>query len=68
MTCDGFFQPMPLYHPSMTFGQVVPTLSREGRDLLQVHHSILFCVYEVKLCVQFLVSKKIESGTDWWHT
>jgi cyclin-dependent kinase 5 len=28
-------QPMPLYHPSMTFGQVVPPLSSKGRDLLQ---------------------------------
>ena len=26
---------MPLYHPSMTFGQVVPPLSSKGRDLLQ---------------------------------
>jgi len=29
------FKPMPLYHPSMTFGQVVPNLSSKGRDLLQ---------------------------------
>ncbi|KAK0416842.1 hypothetical protein QR680_012714 [Steinernema hermaphroditum] len=29
------FKPMPLYHPSMTFGQVVPRLSTSGRDLLQ---------------------------------
>lgn len=27
---------MPLYHPSLTIGQVVPNLSVRGRDLLQV--------------------------------
>uniref|UniRef100_A0A915PXC8 Cell division protein kinase 5 n=1 Tax=Setaria digitata TaxID=48799 RepID=A0A915PXC8_9BILA len=29
------FKPMPLYHPSVTLGQVVPNLSARGRDLLQ---------------------------------
>lgn len=29
------FKPMPLYHPAMTWGQVVPNMSASGRDLLQ---------------------------------
>ncbi|CAG9533888.1 unnamed protein product [Cercopithifilaria johnstoni] len=29
------FKPMPVYHPSLTIGQVVPNLSARGRDLLQ---------------------------------
>ena len=31
------FKQFPMYHPSMTFNQVVPKLSSRGRDLLQVH-------------------------------
>ena len=30
------FKQFPLYHPSMTFSQVIPKLSSRGRDLLQV--------------------------------
>jgi cyclin-dependent kinase 5 len=30
------FKPFPIYHPSMSFAQVVPKLSTKGRDLLQV--------------------------------
>jgi cyclin-dependent kinase 5 len=30
------FKQFPIYHPSMTFSQVVPKLSSRGRDLLQV--------------------------------
>lgn len=30
------FQALPIYHPTMTFAQVVPNLSGRGRDLLQV--------------------------------
>lgn len=40
-TLTAHFQLMPLYHPSMTFGQVVPKLSSKGRDLLQVSRSPL---------------------------
>jgi cyclin-dependent kinase 5 len=29
------YKPFPLYHPSLTFAQVVPKLSSRGRDLLQ---------------------------------
>ncbi|CAJ0579087.1 unnamed protein product, partial [Mesorhabditis spiculigera] len=29
------YKPLPLYHPSMTFGQVVPDLTSKGKDLLQ---------------------------------
>jgi len=29
------FKPFPLYHPNLTFSQVVPKLSSRGRDLLQ---------------------------------
>ncbi|CAJ0943255.1 unnamed protein product, partial [Mesorhabditis belari] len=29
------YKPLPLYHPSMTFGQVVPNLPAKGKDLLQ---------------------------------
>ncbi|CAI4229169.1 unnamed protein product [Auanema sp. JU1783] len=29
------FKPMCLYHPAMTWGQIVPNLSHTGRDLLQ---------------------------------
>ena len=39
------FKQFPLYHPSMTFSQVIPKLPNRGRDLLQVrkacHSSIL---------------------------
>ena len=30
------FKQFPLYHPSMTFSQVIPKLPNRGRDLLQV--------------------------------
>ncbi len=30
------YKQFPLYHPSMTFAQVVPKLNNRGRDLLQV--------------------------------
>jgi cyclin-dependent kinase 5 len=30
------YKPFPLYHPSMSFSQVVPKLNSKGRDLLQV--------------------------------
>ncbi|XP_077298134.1 cyclin-dependent kinase 5 [Arctopsyche grandis] len=29
------YKPFPIYHPSMSFSQVVPKLSNRGRDLLQ---------------------------------
>ncbi|CAD6197418.1 unnamed protein product [Caenorhabditis auriculariae] len=29
------YKPYPLYHPALTWGQVVPNLSSKGRDLLQ---------------------------------
>ncbi|PIO52327.1 hypothetical protein TELCIR_12423, partial [Teladorsagia circumcincta] len=32
---DDDDEPMPLYHPAMTWGQVVPNMSASGRDLLQ---------------------------------
>ena len=30
------YKPFPMYHPSMSFSQVVPKLNSKGRDLLQV--------------------------------
>jgi hypothetical protein len=30
------YKPFPVYHPSMSFSQVVPKLNSKGRDLLQV--------------------------------
>lgn len=30
------YKPFPVYHPSMSFTQVVPKLNSKGRDLLQV--------------------------------
>lgn len=29
------YKPFPIYHPSMSFSQVVPKLNSKGRDLLQ---------------------------------
>jgi cyclin-dependent kinase 5 len=34
------YKPFPVYHPSMSFSQVVPKLNSKGRDLLQV-----MCIY-----------------------
>jgi len=35
MTSLPDYKPFPLYHPSLTFSQVVPKLSSRGRDMLQ---------------------------------
>jgi hypothetical protein len=32
------YKPFPMYHPNMSFSQVVPKLNSKGRDLLQVLH------------------------------
>lgn len=34
------YKPFPVYHPSMSFTQVVPKLNSKGRDLLQVMNII----------------------------
>ena len=40
------FKQFPLYHPSMTFSQVIPKLSSRGRDLLQVIKSNFILNYK----------------------
>ena len=40
------FKQFPLYHPSMTFSQVIPKLSSRGRDLLQVIKRNIIFHYE----------------------
>ena len=42
------FKQFPLYHPSMTFSQVIPKLSSRGRDLLQVIKRNIIFHYENK--------------------
>jgi cyclin-dependent kinase 5 len=36
------YKPFPMYHPSMSFSQVVPKLNSKGRDLLQVFQ--MYCL------------------------
>ena len=50
------FKQFPLYHPSMTFSQVIPKLSSRGRDLLQV---ILYTIVDSNLA-KFLANKSNE--------
>jgi len=42
------YKPFPIYHPSMSFSQVVPKLTSKGRDLLQVCAQYLFIVKNVQ--------------------
>ena len=36
------YKQFPMYHPSMTFSQVIPKLTNRGRDLLQVTQLSIF--------------------------
>jgi hypothetical protein len=52
------YKPFPLYHPSMSFSQVVPKLNSKGRDLLQVLSAYL-CFK-----IQYLLYSCLSLGTD----
>ena len=43
------YKPFPIYHPSMSFSQVVPKLNSKGRDLLQ---RLLVCNPALRLAAE----------------
>ena len=54
------FKQFPLYHPSMTFSQVIPKLSSRGRDLLQVrtNEKRVYADFEcLRICYHNLIVK-----------